>query len=110
MFSYWSKFYVNLITGSEIMIIFFYKGLTKKPEIGSTKFSHNILTLGRVKNTKFGTDVSNEILLNAEKYRFYHIWVIKENHQGWVGKINQRLGLKKNFKQVNPSNALIGNI
>ena len=35
-FSYWSKFHVNIITGSGIMKIFFYKGLTRNPEIGNT--------------------------------------------------------------------------
>ena len=32
-FNYWSKFHVNIITGFEIMTIFFYKGLTRNPEI-----------------------------------------------------------------------------
>ena len=31
-FSYWSKFHVNIITGSSIMAISFYKGLTRNPE------------------------------------------------------------------------------
>ena len=35
-FSSWSKFHVNIITGSGIMTIFFYKGLTRNPEIGNT--------------------------------------------------------------------------
>ena len=35
-FSYWSKFHVNIITGSGIMTIFFYKGLTRNSEIGNT--------------------------------------------------------------------------
>ena len=35
-FSYWSRFHVNIITGSGIMTIFFYKGLTRNPEIGNT--------------------------------------------------------------------------
>ena len=35
-FSYWSKFHVNIITGSGIIRIFFYKGLTRNPEIGNT--------------------------------------------------------------------------
>ena len=34
-FSYWSKFHVNITTGSGIMTIFFYKGLTRNPEIGN---------------------------------------------------------------------------
>ena len=33
MFSYWSKFHVNIITGFEVMTIFFYKGLTRNLEI-----------------------------------------------------------------------------
>ena len=32
-FSYWSKFHVSIITGSGIMTVFFYKGLTRNPEI-----------------------------------------------------------------------------
>ena len=35
-FSYWSKFHVNIISGSGIMTILFYKGLTRNPEIGNT--------------------------------------------------------------------------
>ena len=35
-FSYWSKFYVNVITGSGVMTIFVYKGLTRNLEIGNT--------------------------------------------------------------------------
>ena len=38
-FSYWSKFHVNIITGSGIMIIFFYKGLTRNPEIGNNRLN-----------------------------------------------------------------------
>ena len=37
-FSYRSKFHVNIITGSEVMIIFFYKGLTKNPETPRLSF------------------------------------------------------------------------
>ena len=35
-FSYWSKFHASTTTGSEIMTIFFYKELTRNPEIGKT--------------------------------------------------------------------------
>ena len=34
-FSYWPKFHVRIITGSGVMAIFVYKGLTKNPEIGN---------------------------------------------------------------------------
>ena len=35
-FGYWSKFRVNITTGSGVMTIFFHKGLTKNLEIGNT--------------------------------------------------------------------------
>ena len=34
-FSYWSKFYVNIVVGSGVMSIFFYEGLTRNLEIGN---------------------------------------------------------------------------
>ena len=37
-FSYWSKIPVNMSTGSGVITIFFYKGLTRKPEIRNTPF------------------------------------------------------------------------
>ena len=79
--SYWSKFHVNFTTGSEIMTIFFYKGLARNPEIGNTPVSvlPNIWRLGQVRGTKFGTNVSNKMLLNDAKckgYSFYRFWVI----------------------------------
>ena len=79
--SYWSKFQVNIITGSGIMTIFFYKGLARNREIGNTPVwdLRNIWRLGRVMDTKFGTIVSNRMLLNAVKfqgYSFYRFWVI----------------------------------
>ena len=36
-FSYWSKFHVNIITGSGAMTIFFYKGLSKNLEIRNNR-------------------------------------------------------------------------
>ena len=88
-FSNWSKFHVNIITGSGVMTIFFYKGLTRNPEIGSTPVwvLLNIWRLGKVRDTKFGTIVSNKMLLYATKcqrYRFYCFWVIKEKPIGGV--------------------------
>ena len=86
-FSYCSKFHVNIITGSGIMTIFFYKGLTRNPEIGNTPVwvLPNIWRLGQVMDTKFGTNVSNRMLLNAAKcqgYSFYRFWVIKGKPTG----------------------------
>ena len=61
------------------MTIFFHKRLTRNPEIRNTPVSvlPNIWRLGQVRDTKFGTNVSNKILLNDAKcqgssfYRFY---------------------------------------
>ena len=90
-FSYWSKFHVNIITGSVIMTIFFYKRLIRISEIGNTSVwvLPNIWRLDRVMETKFGTNVSNKMLLNAAKchgYSFYHFWVIKGKPTGRGGQ------------------------
>ena len=86
-FSYWSKFHANIITGSGIMAILFYKGLTRNPIIGNSPLwvLPNIWRLGGVMDTKFGTSVSNRILLNAAKfqgYSFFRFWVIKRKPTG----------------------------
>ena len=100
-FSYWSKFHVNIIAGSGIMTIFFYKGLTRNPKIGNTPvWVFNIWRLGRVMDIKFGTNVSNKMLLNAAKfqgYSFCRFWVIKGKPTGGGVKLPTfppRLGLK----------------
>ena len=81
-FSYWSKFQINIITGSRVMTINFHEGLIRNPEIGSNPVSFllNIWRLGRVRDTKFSMYVSNKILLNSAKcqgHSFYYFWVIK---------------------------------
>ena len=81
-FSYWSKFLVNIITGSGVMAILIYKEL-KSQIIGNIpiRVLPNNWRLKQVRNTKFGTNVSKKMLLNAAKcqgYTFYHFWVIKE--------------------------------
>ena len=86
-FSYWSKFHVNIITGSGVMTIFFCKGLTRNPKIGNTPVwvLPNIRRLGGVWDTKFGKSVSNEMLLNAAKYQVRAFTVselLRENQQG----------------------------
>ena len=55
-----SKFHVNIITGSGVMTIFFYKGLTRNPEIGNIPawVLPNIWRLGQIRNTEFGSVVS----------------------------------------------------
>ena len=73
------------------MTIFFYKGLTRNPEIGNTPVwvLPNIWRLGQVRDTTFGTNISNEMLLNAVKYQgynFYRFWVINVKLIEWVGE------------------------
>ena len=80
--SYWFKSHISIITDCGVMTIYFYKELTWNPEIRNTPIWDlpNIWRLERVRYTKFGTDVSNEMLLNATKclaYSFYRSWVIK---------------------------------
>ena len=60
-FSHWSKFHVNIITGSRVLQFSFIRG----PEIQKLEIPH--LKLGRVRDTKFGTNISNKMLLNAGK-------------------------------------------
>ena len=79
-FSYWFKFLVNIITGSGVMAILIYKEL-KSQIIGNIPIwvLPNNWRLKQVRNTKFGTNVSKKMLLNAAKcqgYTFYHFWVI----------------------------------
>ena len=86
-FKFQSKFHLNIITGSGVMTIFFYKGLSRTLEIGITPLwvLPNIWRLGQVRDTKFGTNVTNKILLDAAKcqgYSFYHFWVIKGKSTG----------------------------
>ena len=81
------------ITGSRVLTIFFYKGLTRNLEIGNTpvRILPSIWRLGRVGDTKFGTTVSNKMLMNASKsqgYSFYRCCVAKEKPTG--GKITSR--------------------
>ena len=68
------------------MLIYFYMGLTRNPEIGNTPIwiFPNIWRLARAKNTKFGTNVSNKMLLNAAKYQGYRSYFsesLRENQR-----------------------------
>ena len=62
-FSYWFKFHISIITGSGIMTISFYKGLTRNLEIWNNHVwvLSNIWRLGQDRNTKFDRNVSNKI-------------------------------------------------
>ena len=65
--------------------------VTKNQEIGNTPIwvLPNIWRLRRVSDTKFGTNVSDEMLLTATKcqgYSFYRFWVIKGKPTGEGGQ------------------------
>ena len=53
------------------MTISFYKGLTRNPEFWNTSVwvFLNIWRLGQVRDIKFGSSVSDKMLLNAAKYQ-----------------------------------------
>ena len=58
------------------MSIFVDKGLNKNPEIGNTPvlILPNIWRLGQVRDTKFGTNVSNIKLLDTAKCQGYNVY------------------------------------
>ena len=78
-FSYWSKFHVNIITGSGIMTILFYKGLTRNPEIRNIPVwvLPKIWGLGKVMGAKFGTNISNRMLLKLQSSRVIAFTVLE---------------------------------
>ena len=90
-FSYWFKFHVNIITGSRIITIFFYKGLTTNLEIGNT---HDWVLpnigdwdkLGIPNLTKMSLIKCYWMLQYARVTTFTVSELFRENHQG--GKIN----------------------
>ena len=89
-FSYWSKFHVNIMTGSGVTTILNYKGLARNSEIRNSCvwILPSIWKLGQEWDTKFGMNLSNKMLLNAAKcqgYSFYWFWVIKEKPTTVVG-------------------------
>ena len=78
-FQLWFKFHVNIITDSGVMTISLRDWNTPVWVLP------NIWSLGQVKNTKFGTNVSSKMLLNATKCQGYSFTVselLRENHQG----------------------------
>ena len=87
------------------MTIFFYKRLTRNPEIGNTPvwILPNIWRLGRVMDTTFGTNVSNRMLLNTAKfqgYSFYRFWVIQRKPTGGGGGNYPRITTQIRLKEM----------
>ena len=96
--SYWSKFYANIITFSGVMTIFFYKGLTRNPEIGNTPVwvLPSIRRLGQVRDTRFGTNsliTCYWMLQNTRVTAFTVSELLMENQQGGLSPPS-RLGLR----------------
>ena len=64
------------------MTVFFYKGLNRNPDLENIPVwvVPDIWRMEQVRDAKFGTNISNEMLLNAVKcqgYSFYRFWLIK---------------------------------
>ena len=105
-FSYWFKFHINITTGSGIMTISFYKGLTKNLKIWNNHVwvLSNIWSLGQVRNTRFNKNVSNKMLLNARKCqgcslcRF--LFIKRKPTGGKITPTSSRLGLKVTAKSA----------
>ena len=78
IFSYLSKFHVSIISGSGFMTIFVYEELTRNPEIGNTPVwvLSNIWSLGKVRDTKFGTNVSNKMSLKLQNVRIELLFIV----------------------------------
>ena len=107
----------SLVTGLSFILVswlviqlwqfLFYKRLTRNPKIGNTAVLAllNIWRLGQVRDTKFGTNVSNKELLDIAKcqcYSFCRFWVIKEKPTLFLqqGESKIRLGLKCLLKRL----------
>ena len=99
-FTYWSNFYVNTTFG--VKRIFIYWGLTRNPKIRNTPVCilPKTCRLGRDRDTKFGTNVSDKMLLilqNARVTAFTVSELLKENQQsgGKITSPTSRLGLMR---------------
>ena len=69
-----SKFLVNIVAGSGVKTIFVYKVLNRNQEIPPSEFFPNLWRLGRVRDTKFGMNVSTKKLLNYANYQGYSLY------------------------------------
>ena len=97
-FSYWTKFHVNIITGSRIMTIFFYKGLTRNPEIGNTPIWFRDWSKLWIPNlARMSLIECYWMLQNSRVTAFTVFELLRENQLGWGVKLPPppaRLGLR----------------
>ena len=73
-FTNWFKFHINTIISVWLTIaLFVCKGLTRNAGIRSTPIwvLPNILRLAQIKDTKFGTNISNKKLLNVGECKMF---------------------------------------
>ena len=88
-FSYWLKFYVNIITGSGVVTTFVYNGLIRNPDIGNTSVLvlPKIWRLELVRDTNFWSDMSLMkcywMLENARVTAFTVSELLGENQHDW---------------------------
>ena len=86
-FSYWSTFHVNIFTGSGIITIFFYKGLTRNPEIGNTPIWFRDWSKLWIPNlARMSLIECYWMLQNSRVTAFTIFELLREN---WVGKITR---------------------
>ena len=84
-FSYASKFHVNIITASGIMTIFFYKGLTRNPEIGNTPIWFRDWSKLWIPNlARMSLIECYWMLQNSSVTAFTVFELLRENQLGWV--------------------------
>ena len=100
-------FHVNIVTGSRIMTISFYGGLTTNAELRNSPSEFYPISgdWGELRITKFDTNLSNKMLLNAAKcqgYNFYYFISYQGKTKRGKGKITP-LQFAKNL----PKDALI---
>ena len=91
-FSYWSKFHVNIITGSRVTTFCFIRNWPDISDIGNTLVwvLHNIWRLGQVGGTKFGANVSSKSYWMLQNFRttvFAVSELLRENQQERSGKL-----------------------
>ena len=67
--SYWSKFHVNIITGSGITTIFFYKGSEIEQKSGNRKYPRLSFAQDLETGASYGYQILHEwLLLNVIEY------------------------------------------
>ena len=89
-FSYWYKFHVNIITGSGVMTIYLYRGLTRNPEIGNTPVCilPNIWRMGKLEIPNLARTSLIKcywMLQNARIIAFTVSELLRENQQRGEG-------------------------